>query len=197
MFVPTGKYQINETISLVGVQMSGNSFNNTVIESKGNRVMFELYKGADVSQLTLRYASVSGKEKLDEKVALKICSTEESQIDSYIHDIIIENVGTGIYSDFNGVVNNETFENVHINGFTAAGIYLANADRFNTNLRSIYLNDSKGAQYGITVQNGTAAVFEEIIFNNVEADEVMLLNSCTGFTVRTAMYDGVESEDYL
>ena len=196
VFVPAGEYQVKKTITLYGGQIAGSSLNNTLIISTGSDPILDLNNGAGASQLSLSFKEISGKEKVGNKIAVRIGTCAENQIGSYLHDLQISHVGTAFYSDVEGNAHNETFENIRIDDFSAAGIYLKTTQRDNLCLRSVSLSDAK-ASCGVMIENGSAAALEQVMLENVTAEDAIILSDCMGFTVRTASFIDTSATNLL
>ena len=188
IFVPAGEYQVEETITLCSGQIAGSSFNNTLIVSTGSDPILDLKGGAGASQLTLSFLDVTGKETVGNKIAVRIGACAENKMGSYLHDLHISHVGTAFYSDEKGNAHNEIFENIWIDDFTAAGIYLKTTQRDNLCFRSVSLSNAKPNFCGVNVENSTAVLLEQVMFENVATEEALILFDCTSFTVRTVSF---------
>ncbi len=197
VFVPPGTYTVSDTININGGFIAGSSMADTVLLCTGQNTILRLQNGAGATQLTLGFAETTGGEALGERTAIEIGAAGSGQTGSYVKSVRIDTVGTGIYSDAEGVANGEAYENILVSRFVSAGICLKTTERRNTSFRSVTLGDSQGAQAGLLLANDENTLIEQLLLENLSLTEGVRFTDSVGLSLRTAAFSKLSAADLI
>jgi len=134
IYVPEGEFIVKGTVALFNQVMFGAGSDKTIITADIKdpfEPIVRLSRSATFEGITLRYKDglVTGEETQGERTAITTTGRYFAQRGTRVSDIVVENIGTGLYSDEKMNIENlqsglfsTTWENVVIRDFSFRGI---------------------------------------------------------------------------
>lgn len=187
IYVPTGTYDVKETIVIDNKTLKGSG--NTIIRSSAKNTVVSLSGSAVVEDISFCFAdgALSGKEKSGEKVALLDNGLTQG---SMIRGVGFTNVGTGFFSNLEKGAFCTTIEAVTFNNFSYKAIEITNG--MSAVIRSATIG--KGLNTEATpVSLGGVVTIEAMCFDATECDYAVELNKATSVFVRNITFKNVKA----
>ncbi len=181
VFVPAGEYRIGDTITVKDGFIAGSGMADTRLRGIGKTPVIALENGAGVKDLTIVYDGENAAAA--QAAAIRITPAGDSRQGSYVKNVSISHVGTGIVSETEGTAVGETYENVHIRDFSRAAISLTGAKRLGTSFSGIYCREAT-AENGVVIADDSNTLLEQLVFDGVTLDAAAALSG-DGFVLRT------------
>ena len=174
IYVPEGTYYLSETLVLSDRICRGVSPDNTALISttSDKTAPVVLFEGcSSIYDLSLQYKieDIKLDETQGERIGLQLGSEKKPVAEgSVIRSILIQNIGTGIYSPANSGCNGTLIENIEVKMYSYRGVDMQSENRMMNSYSNVYitsfLQDSEsnlikpncgfvleGSEYGATI----------------------------------------------
>ncbi len=189
VYVPLGTFDINKTVNLKGQHLKGAGMDRSVIRYSDSGTIVNISGAVLVTDITLTFKDISGKEEAGECVALYDKGTKNG---STLRSVKLLNVGTGVYAP-DAAKNDSviTVESLIIDKFShkAIDIKAANSILF----RALYIKEAIG-DVDTAVTIGGNFTFDTVCFTTTQAQYMMCFDNADSAMIKTALFDSVTSK---
>ena len=188
LYVPAGKYEINDTIALDNQGIKGDGTGLSFITGSSAKSLISVTGRAAILDLCLGYdeKALTKSEKQGEAAALVLDGLKSSSI---VYNLSISGAGTGIYSPADGKgIDCAAFESITINNCTYKSVDIAKTTGLV--LRTAEIKNDK---YTIDIPVSISGIFtiEQLRFSDVKCEFPLEFNNADSAVVKSLIFENV------
>lgn len=205
IYVPEGTYQISDSLVLFNANLRGEGSGKSIIEAHiadKSAPIIKAGRTATITGVTLKYADdlVTGMENAGERVGIYCGQTWSLQRGSLISDVVIDTVGTGVYSARNSGENAEsvgcfsvTFESMRVCNFSYRGFDMQTGNRTGNVYRDIVLESAYSHVSAAFSMKGeeSESVIQNMTIQNIKAATPLSLDGARAFSADSLTFNHV------